>query len=92
MTIRALAAPAAAVLLLAGCGGSPTDTASGTPAASSSASSTDVTGEVTVLAAASLTKTFTALAESYEMANPGVSIRLSFGSSTSTCAIASWRA
>lgn len=82
MTIRALAAPAALALLLAGCGGSPADTVSGSPAASSSASSTGLTGEVTVLAAASLTKTFTALATSFETANPGVSVRLGFGSST----------
>lgn len=84
MKSRALVAvPAALALLLAGCGGGSTDTTSSAgPAASPSASSTGVTGEVTVLAAASLSKPFTALAASFEQANPGATIRLSFGSST----------
>ncbi len=77
------AAPLAlAALLLAGCGGS-ADTAgrtSGSPAGSATAS--EGGGEVTVLAAASLTKPFTALAEAYEAAHPGATVRLSFGSST----------
>jgi molybdate transport system substrate-binding protein len=80
---RATGLVAGLALLLAGCGATPTDTASsGSPAGSSSTTSSAVTGEVTVLAAASLTKTLTALAESFEEANPGATIRLSFGSST----------
>lgn len=85
MTTRLAAVPAVLALLLAGCGGSsPSDTAaSATSGASGTASpSAAVTGEVTVLAAASLTRTFTALATSFEQANPGATIRLSFGSST----------
>lgn len=85
MKIRlAAAVPAVLALLLAGCGGSPTDTASSATsgATASAETSTGVTGEVTVLAAASLTKTFTALAKSFEAANPGATVRLSFGSST----------
>ncbi|MBR7741963.1 molybdate ABC transporter substrate-binding protein [Phycicoccus sp. BSK3Z-2] len=39
-------------------------------------------GVVTVLAAASLTEPLTALAERYEADNPGVTVRISFGSST----------
>ena len=39
------------------------------------------TGEITVLAAASLTETFTALAEQFETAHPGVTVRLAFDSS-----------
>lgn len=82
MTPRLAAVPAALALLLTGCGGAADTASSNTPAASSSVASTGVTGEVTVLAAASLTRTFTDLAESFEQANPGVTIRLSFGSST----------
>ncbi|WP_392544330.1 molybdate ABC transporter substrate-binding protein [Oryzobacter telluris] len=83
MKRRATGLVAGLALLLAGCGATPTDTASsGSPAGSSSTTSSAVTGEVTVLAAASLTKTLTALAESFEEANPGATIRLSFGSST----------
>ena len=77
------AAPLAlAASLLTGCsaGAADTDTTSASPAGSGTASG--MTGEVTVLAAASLTKPFTALAAAYEAANPGTTIRLSFGSST----------
>ena len=85
MKLRLAAVPPVLALLLAACGsGSPTDTASSVTggATSSRSAPAGVTGEVTVLAAASLTKTFTSLATSFEAANPGVSIRLSFGSST----------
>lgn len=69
-------------LLLGGCGSTPDTRATTTARGSRSPTSTGVTGEVTVLAAASLTKTFTALARAFERANPGTTIRLSFGSST----------
>ncbi|MGL5910446.1 MAG: molybdate ABC transporter substrate-binding protein, partial [Phycicoccus sp.] len=39
-------------------------------------------GQVTVLAAASLTKPLTSLAEAYEKARPGTAVEVSFGSST----------
>lgn len=42
----------------------------------------ELTGTVTVLAAASLTEPLTALAAAYEQEHPGVEVRLSFGSST----------
>ncbi len=66
---RVLAAAAASLLLLAGCG------AGGASASSDS-------GTVTVLAAASLTAPFTAIAEQYMADHPGTEVRLSFGSST----------
>lgn len=53
-------------LLLAGCGG-------GSAAPSS---------ELTVLAAASLSETFTELGEQYERANPGVTVRFNFAASS----------
>lgn len=52
------------------------------PAAASGASPSGGQGEVTVLAAASLTESFTAIAEDFEAATPGVRVRLSFGASS----------
>ncbi|MGG5258724.1 molybdate ABC transporter substrate-binding protein [Phycicoccus avicenniae] len=66
---------------LAGCG---SDTsASGAGAGSTPASSaSSVSGEITVLAAASLTESFTTLARQFEAAHPGVEVTLSFGASS----------
>ena len=61
------AVPAVVALLLTGC---------------SANASGAATGEVTVLAAASLAKPLTALARTFEQAHPGVTVRLGFGSST----------
>lgn len=73
-------------LALAGCAGTSgaadaVRSCSGTAAGSASGAAVRG-GTVTVLAAASLTKPFTALAKDLESANPGVQVRLSFGSST----------
>lgn len=83
MRIRYAAPLALGAVLVSGCGGGPTDpvTTTATPAGSGTASA-EVSGEVTVLAAASLTEPLTALADSYEAAHPSVRVRLSFGSST----------
>ena len=77
------------VLALAACGSGATPTtaardSAGPSARASSPSSadSDLSGTVTVLAAASLTEPFTTLADSFEAAHPGVTVRLSFGSST----------
>src|SRR5260221_13621345 len=57
--------------------------ASGTPGATSpSTSAPEVSGTVTVLAAASLTGTFTKIAKDFEAAHPGVKVVLSFGGSS----------
>lgn len=77
------------VLSLAACAG--TDAPGTTPSAT--AAETDGTapeaeeapalsGEVVVLAAASLTDAFGAIAEEFEAANPGVTVTLSFGASS----------
>ena len=73
-------------LALAGCGSGGTDagsggsgTASGTASASPSAS---VGGDLTVLAAASLTESFTTLGQQFEAAHPGVKVTLSFAASS----------
>jgi len=68
-------------LSLAACGGSSDgdgdDAGAGSPAASASAG-----GEITVLAAASLTESFTTLGEQFEAAHPGSTVRFSFGASS----------
>ncbi|MDN5796818.1 MAG: molybdate ABC transporter substrate-binding protein [Intrasporangium sp.] len=69
-----------AVLLLAGCG------ATGSPRADASPrggieSGSGVTGTVTVLAAASLTESFDAIAAKLERAHPGLTVEVSYGSS-----------
>ena len=83
-----LTASAAALALagaaLAGCSSSP---AAG-PAASSSGSSSAqaLSGSITVLAAASLQKTFTALGATFEKAHPGVTVKFSFNGSDTLAA------
>lgn len=74
------AAVTAAVLVAVAVGAS----GCGAPAgqAASTATSGAPTGTVTVLAAASLTEPLTELARAYERAHPGVTVRTSFGSST----------
>jgi len=66
---------AAAVLAAAGCGGG--DSSGG----GSSASSTPAGGTLNVFAASSLTEAFTKLADSYQAAHPGWTVRLNFGGS-----------
>jgi len=85
---------AVAGLLLAGCGASGPGTATSTSAASGRAAGTagstsseksasDITGTVTVYAAASLKKSFDAIAAAFRTAHPGAEVRLSYdGSST----------
>ncbi|WP_030434342.1 molybdate ABC transporter substrate-binding protein [Actinoplanes subtropicus] len=73
LTALALAA------LLAGCGnnsdGSP-------PSTSTSSAGGGVTGNLTVLAAASLTETFNQIGKDFEAANPGVKVTFSYGGSS----------
>lgn len=78
----ALAAGASALLVLSACssGGAGDDpTASDTAVASPTAAPT---GEITVLAAASLTETFDGLAADFEAANPGTTVTVSYGGSS----------
>lgn len=71
------------LLLLTGCGaGSAGTSATGAAGGGAGTASGGTTAVVTVLAAASLSKPFTALKESYEATHPGVTVRLGFGSST----------
>ena len=79
-TVTVLAA-LLAVLPLAGCGGSSgaDDTSASTPSESSSGD--DVTGSIVVLAASSLTESFTTLGKTFESEHPGSKVTFSFGSS-----------
>ena len=69
--------------------GSTSSSTSGTSAAASnstsnpaSTSAAAVTGKLTVLAAASLTGTFTKIGKDFQAANPGVTVTFSFGASS----------
>lgn len=75
-SIAAIAAVAAA-MVLAGCGSSGT-TKSTTAGTSGTA---NVTGTITVLAAASLTGTFNQLGRMFQAAHPGTTVKFSFGGS-----------
>lgn len=77
MKIRALAAiGTAAALLLTGCGGSSTGSSTAPTSAAPAAKT------LTVLAAASLTETFTALGKQFETDNPGVTVKFNFAGSS----------
>jgi len=65
----------ATAVLAAGCGSS--SSKAGAPSATPALS-----GSITVFAAASLTKTFTALGKAFEAAHPGTTVRFSFGPSS----------
>lgn len=68
---------------LAGCGSEGAGSGSGASSSpSAAASGSSVTGEITVLAAASLTESFTTLGKQFEAAHPGVTVTLSFAASS----------
>jgi molybdate transport system substrate-binding protein len=80
----------AAASVTAACGSSTTG-ASTSPSSSAPSSSTPsaatssaagVTGTVTVLAASSLTEAFNTLAKQFEVANPGTTVKISYGASS----------
>ena len=79
MTKRVFLSVAVAALLLAGaCGSSDTPEATSSP--------TGAGGQITVLAAASLTEAFTQIANDFQTANPGTKVNLSFGGSDALAA------
>jgi molybdate transport system substrate-binding protein len=75
---------AVVALVLAACGSDSGDAGSGGTAsgASSASGSSSLSGDITVLAAASLTESFTAIGERFEAANPGVEVTFSFAGSS----------
>lgn len=91
MTRHALVLPAAlaALALLAGCGSAGSSHQAGASTSISPILVTGTTkptgplhGSITVFAAASLTGTFTRLGHQFEAANPGTTVRFSFGASS----------
>ena len=69
---------------LAGCGSDSTDAGSGGTAGSTASGSaaSSLSGDITVLAAASLTDSFTTLGQQFEAAHPGVTVTSNFGASS----------
>jgi molybdate transport system substrate-binding protein len=83
--LLALGVLIAALGPLAGCssgGSSSTDPTDSDPTAADPTAATDVTGTVTVFAAASLTDAFTEVAEAFEEANPDADVALNFAASS----------
>jgi molybdate transport system substrate-binding protein len=79
MRFRFLAAAAlAATLITTGCG----DNSSRVSTPAAGASSSTVTGKITVLAAASLTETFNRIGRDFEAANPGTTVTFSYAGSS----------
>jgi molybdate transport system substrate-binding protein len=72
----------AAALALVGCGSSTSGSGSSTSPAAGSSVSGGAKGTITVLAAASLKESFTAIGTAFEQANPGTTVRFSFGPSS----------
>jgi molybdate transport system substrate-binding protein len=77
MRIAAVVFSAAVATSVGACG---TSTPAGTP--TGAATSTGVTGDITVLAASSLTESFTQIGKDFEAANPGAKVTFSFGASS----------
>lgn len=72
------------VLAATGCSGpSGTGSGAGTPTAGSASSApSKISGKITVLAAASLTESFTTIGKNFQSAHPGTTVAFSFGSSS----------
>lgn len=79
----AAAAVVGLAALLAACGSGSSGSTASTGAAATTAAAPRT---LTVLAAASLTDTFTALGKQFESANPGVTVRFSYGGSSDLAA------
>jgi molybdate transport system substrate-binding protein len=84
-TLRVGGAGAVSLVVLSGCSGGDSSGSSGTSGASGSGSD-QVSGSVTVFAAASLKESFTALGKEFEKAHPGTKVIFSIGGSDSLAA------
>jgi molybdate transport system substrate-binding protein len=73
---------AAAALALAGCGSSSAGGSTAATGAAGAGASNSLSGGITVLAAASLKESFTAIGRAFEAANPGTKVTVSFGASS----------
>ncbi len=80
---RAVAGASAVLLLVAGCSSSAGGGGSSTsPSATGSSSSAALSGSITVYAAASLTEAFGTISTAFEKANPGTTVKVTFGASS----------
>ena len=80
---KILAALALTAMLAAACGNNSDDNATSTTSAPASAAGfAPIKGNLTVLAAASLTETFNQIGKDFEAANPGVKVTFSYGGSS----------
>lgn len=68
--------------VLAGCGDNSSSDTSTTAAGGASSAAAGVTGNLTVLAAASLTESFNQIGKDFEAANPSVKVTFSYGGSS----------
>ncbi|KQW12550.1 molybdate ABC transporter substrate-binding protein [Streptomyces sp. Root369] len=84
-TLQVAGAGAAALLALSACSSSDSDSSS-TASDSSASASGNLSGTVTVFAAASLKESFTTLGKQFERAHPGTKVTFSFGGSDSLAA------
>lgn len=73
---------AAAALALAGCGSSSAGGSAAATGAAGAGASNTLSGGITVLAAASLKESFTAIGTAFEAAKPGTKVTVSFGASS----------
>jgi molybdate transport system substrate-binding protein len=89
--LTALAVLASAATMLTGCGSSSsgaassssgTASAAGSPSGAAPSASASLSGQITVLAAASLTGSFTTLGTQFEAAHPDTKVIFSFGASS----------
>ncbi|MFF6781754.1 molybdate ABC transporter substrate-binding protein [Streptomyces sp. NPDC012510] len=84
--LRTIGASAAALLALSACSSSGSDASSTRAGSSASAASDELSGTVTVFAAASLKESFTTLGKRFEEAHPGTKVTFNFGGSDSLAA------
>ncbi|MFL6142470.1 MAG: molybdate ABC transporter substrate-binding protein [Labedaea sp.] len=75
-SLRVAALSTAAALALAGCANSDN------PAGSGATGAPEISGQITVFAATSLTESFTRIGKDFEAAHPGVKVKFSFGASS----------
>jgi molybdate transport system substrate-binding protein len=81
--VKKILAALALIATLAACGGNSPDTSSTTsPASAAPGGFAPAKGNLTVLAAASLTETFNQIGKDFEAANPGVKVTFSYGGSS----------
>jgi molybdate transport system substrate-binding protein len=79
--VKKILAALALTAMLAACGDNATDTPA-TSASTGAGAATSVSGNLTVLAAASLTETFNQIGKDFEQANPEVKVTFSYGGSS----------